>query len=234
MLGICEANKKVWDGIYKAKYEKGSYNKYPTEHIVVFMAKNYYKVSNRSNVRVLELGCGSGNNLVYLAKEGFKPYGIDYSDYAVRMCREYLSSNRCEAEINVSSAASLECEDNYFDACVESNTIHCNTFETIEKIFKEIYRVTKPGGKFFGILASDRCAEFGKGRQIEKGTFDFTNTVTFRGQFDNFPIVHFFTLAELKELSSHFANMKLELDLTTFATGDDPSPLGYWLLELEK
>jgi ubiquinone/menaquinone biosynthesis C-methylase UbiE len=229
-----ELNRNKWDEIYRKKKEIGSYNKYPTEHILVFIAKNYYKVPDREKIRILEIGCGSGCNLVFLNKERFKPYGIDHSPYAIEMSKEFLKMNNCSAEVMNECATSIPYEDNYFDVCVESNSIHCNTTEDIEIIFNEIHRVLKPGGKFFGILVSDKSDEFGKGVKIDSKTFDFTNTKTFRGQFDGFPVIHYFSKEEIERLTQKFSFLLLELDLMTYETGGTSSPLGYWLVELEK
>lgn len=223
-----------WDEIHERKFRLNSYNKYPTEHIVIFMAQNYYKVPNRKKIRVLEIGCGSGNNLVYLANEGFQPYGIDYSAHAVRMAKKFLADNHSFARVYYSCASSLPFNNNFFDVCVESNAIHCNTWRDIKCIFDEIYRVLKPRGRFFGILACDKCAEYGSGRRIKKNTFDFTNTRTFRGQFDGFPTVHFFTKEEIKSVAGKFTDLQLELNLTTFESGRNKSPIAYWLLALKK
>jgi SAM-dependent methyltransferase len=227
-------NSKKWDEIYKIKSERGSYNKYPTEHIVIFMARNYYKAPNRAAIKILEIGCGSGNNLVYLAKEGFTVYGIDHSAYAIEMSKEFLSVNQCMAKIETQCATSLPFPDNYFDVCVESNSIHCNMTEDVKLIMKEIKRVLKEGGKFYGIFVSNESDEFGKGRMIDASTFDLSDSHTFRGQFDGFPIIHFFSKSELLNLTRGFSACKLELDITTIETGSYSSPLGYWLVELEK
>ncbi|MCX5884684.1 MAG: class I SAM-dependent methyltransferase [Proteobacteria bacterium] len=227
-------NKEKWDEIYKIKKQKGSFNKYPTEHIVVFIAKNYYKASDRSAIKILEIGCGSGCTLTYLAKEGFDAYGVDHSEYAIEMSKEFLLINQCSAQVSVQCATVLPYADNFFHACVESNSIHCNTTEDIRLMMIEIHRVLRPGGKFFGIFVSDRSDEFGKGRMIDVSTFDFSNTTTFRGQFDGFPVIHFFSRDEILDLAGCFSSCKLELDITTIETGSHRSPLGYWLVELRK
>ncbi|OHC00870.1 MAG: hypothetical protein A3G70_07385 [Planctomycetes bacterium RIFCSPLOWO2_12_FULL_39_13] len=229
-----DLNKKKWDEIYKIKKERGSFNKYPTEHIVVFIAKNFYRIPDRRAIKILEIGCGSGCNLIYLAKEGFSAYGIDQSAYAIDMSKEFLLKNGCAAQTEMCCATSLPFHDNFFDACVESNSIHCNTTEDIKLMIKEILRVLKPGGKFFGIFISDKSDEFGKGIEIDGATFNLSDTKTFRGQFDGFPVIHFFSKDEILHLTKDFSCCKLELDLTTVETGSYKNPLGYWLVELEK
>lgn len=57
----------VWDKIC----ENQQWGKYPAESLIRFVARNYYQSKERSNVSILELGCGPGGNLWYLAREGF-------------------------------------------------------------------------------------------------------------------------------------------------------------------
>ena len=200
----------------------------------MFMAHNYYHVPERENIRVLEIGSGTGCNLAFLSKEGFATYGLDHSAFAVEMAKEFLEERQCSAEIVHSCATSIPFESGFFDACIESNSIHCNSTEDILKIFDEIYRVLKVGGKFFGIFVSDLSEEFGQGVPFDERTFDFTATKTLRGQFDGFPVIHFFGKEELLEMTQKFSSVLLQTDIMTLETGNDRKPLAYWLVELQK
>lgn len=231
---VKKVNSERWNELYRLKRENGSYNKYPTEHILIFVAKNYYKVRNRGDVRILEIGCGSGANLLFLSQEKFQAYGLDHSAFAIEMAGEFLRKYDSSANLKTGCATSLPYEDSYFDACVESNSIHCNTTQDIQQIFDEIHRVLKPGGKFYGIAVSDSSVEFGTGKKIDERTFDLSETKSFRGQFDGFPVIHFFGREEIIKLAKRFSSCTLELDLTRYETGGNQSPLGYWLIQLEK
>ena len=228
-------NRQKWESLFRKKIDAASYNKYPIEHIVIFMARNYYAVKERSSVRVLELGCGSGNNLVFLAREGFKAYGVDFSPSALELSKRHLDMFGYTADLRQSCISELPFEDGSFDAVIESNTLHCNMAATIAKSFGEIFRVLKPGGKFYGIMASDRCAEVSMGKPIETNTVCLTGVKTLRGQFDDFPLLHFFSKEEIIKLTQNFTGRSLELDLTTRENDDgNPYPIGYWLMQLVK
>lgn len=230
-----ESNQSAWDNIFKIKKENKSCNQHPIEHVVVFVAKNYYRVPKREDIRVLEIGSGTGCNLAFLSKAGFQTYGLDHSAFAVEMAKEFLEERQCLAEIVHSCATSIPFESSFFDVCVESNSIHCNSTEDIIKIFDEIYRVLKIGGKFFGIFVSDVTEEFGQGVPFDERTFDFTEVKNAsRGQFDGFPVIHFFGKEELLEMTQKFSSVLLQTDTMTFETGNDRSPIAYWLVELQK
>ena len=235
MPSLRYVNKEKWDTILKAQYEKGAYNKYPTEPIVVFMAQNYFKIQNRCEVRVLELGCGSGCNLVFLDKERFKAYGIDHSPWAIKISQTLLADNNCSAELTIQCATSLSFADNYFDVCLESNCIHCNTTEDIDLIFKEIHRVLKPGGRFYGILVSDRSADFSRGKKIDTQTFDFSSSQYSGGMYNEFPAVHFFNKKELEKYSDLFSSHQFKFMIETIENRScSENAFAQWWIQLQK
>ena len=55
-----------------------------------FIFKNF-KNKIRKNVKVLDLGCGGGNNSYFIAKEGFDLYAVDGSNTSIQITRKKLS-----------------------------------------------------------------------------------------------------------------------------------------------
>lgn len=53
---------------------------------------------------------------------------------------------------------SLPFEDDTFDAVFDSEAVYVNTWEESRKIYQEMYRVAKPGGKLLVITFADDCA----------------------------------------------------------------------------
>ena len=68
-----ETNLALWDKLFASRPW------HPPEELVRFIARNFGSVPDREAVRVLEVGCGTGANLWYAAKEGFTIAGIDGS-----------------------------------------------------------------------------------------------------------------------------------------------------------
>lgn len=83
---------EAWDPIWEEVFHSQEWGKYPGESLIRFIARNFYK-RNRKEVRILEIGCGTGANIWYLCREGFSAYGIDGSKKAVS-----LANNRIKTE----------------------------------------------------------------------------------------------------------------------------------------
>ena len=88
--------------------------------------------------KVLEIGCGSGNQLLYLSKLGLDIYGIDASPYMISLARERLG-NRCTLKTGM--AEDLPFGDNEFDISLLINSLEFldDPVETL----REAGRVTK-------------------------------------------------------------------------------------------
>jgi len=134
---------KQWNEIYK---KKGKVFLEPQEDIPG-MVKEFKKHGVK---KILDLGCGTGRHLVYLAKKGFEVYGIDIAEEGIKQAKQWLKSERLKANLKISSIyEKLPYENNFFDAVISTYTIHHQKIEKIRKTIKEIERILKPGGLIF-------------------------------------------------------------------------------------
>ena len=51
--------------------------------------------------RILDFGCGTGRNTVYLVRVGFEVYGFDWSEAAVAATKQELSREKLDANLQV-------------------------------------------------------------------------------------------------------------------------------------
>jgi len=140
----------VWNPIWEDIFLSQEWGKYPGEPLIRFVARNFYHLK-RSNIRILELGCGPGANLWYCAKEGFKIYGVEGSSKAVELCTNRLNSEipKWEGEIIIGDVTELPYQDSYFDAVIDNECCSCLNFEDTKKTYLESNRVLKSNGKLF-------------------------------------------------------------------------------------
>lgn len=136
-----------WENIYKSNSFHHK-NEYPNNEIISFIINNYGHLKDKSLIKILDLGCGWGNNLKFLKDKGFDYYGIDFSQTAVKHCLKTFK-NIVHGDIS-----NLPYQSNFFDCVLDRMSIQHNPKEKIVKIFDEVHRVIKPRGVFFSILVA--------------------------------------------------------------------------------
>ncbi len=139
----------VWDQGWDKIFKDNEWGKYPPEEVVRFVARNFGKVPVRSAVKILEVGCGPGANVWYLAREGYSAYGVDGSPVAIEQALQCLNKEHLKAQVITGDAMHLPFDDNYFDGVLDVECVYANTLQDARVILGEIKRVLKPGGLFF-------------------------------------------------------------------------------------
>jgi SAM-dependent methyltransferase len=136
---------KEWNIIFK----KNKWGEYPSEDLIRFFAKNLYP---KKNLKVLELGSGTGANLWYFARNGHKTYGIEGSEYAVDISIEKLNkeSPGWKGEIICGDFSKIfPYKNNFFDAIIDIEAVYLNSPDTQVQILKNVFRCLKKNGFFF-------------------------------------------------------------------------------------
>lgn len=96
---------------------------------------------------VLEIGFGTGLNLSYYPKDLEKLVAIDSNAGVNKLAQKRIESSSITIDNRVLNGESLPMADNTFDSVVSTFTL-CSIAK-VEQALTEIYRVLKPGGKFF-------------------------------------------------------------------------------------
>lgn len=138
--------KKEWDHIYGGDSLRNK-NKYPSTEVVSFMLRRYGGCNDMQNIRVLDLGCGWGNNLGFLANEGFDAFGIDISFAAVKNSRNFIEN------VLVGPLDALPYREEVFDVAIDRMAIQHNEKPAMGAAFAEARRVLKSGGILFSVVA---------------------------------------------------------------------------------
>jgi SAM-dependent methyltransferase len=182
-------------------------NRYPFTDLVSDVMSLYgARLRAGEKLRVLELGSGTGNNLVFLAEQGFQAYGVDGSKTACRLAKEFLNERGVCAEIVQANFVNLPYPNNYFDLIVDRAAVYCNKKDDIQKVVLEVKRCLTRGGRYLSfVFANDHFeAKNNHPSCIEKGTYsDFEG-----GPFGGTGIVHFFSENEI--VSEYMAEFEIE------------------------
>lgn len=51
---------KSFDNVWEEIHSTTEWGQYPSEHVIRFVARNYYK-KDRANTKILDFGCGGGH-----------------------------------------------------------------------------------------------------------------------------------------------------------------------------
>ena len=96
---------------------------------------------------VLEIGFGTGLNLSYYPESIDKLVAIDANPGVHTLARKRIQKSHITVDNRVLNGENLPMADNTFDSVVSTWTL-CSIAK-VEQALQEIYRVLKPGGKFF-------------------------------------------------------------------------------------
>ena len=97
---------------------------------------------------VLDIGCGSGEELKVCSKISKKVFGIDNSQNAVKIAKKNLKDYD-NIEIILENAEKMHFKDNFFDIVYCFGNTFGNWGSKKRKILKEMLRILKPGGKIW-------------------------------------------------------------------------------------
>ncbi|TKC64052.1 class I SAM-dependent methyltransferase [Pedobacter hiemivivus] len=124
---------------------------------------------------ILDAGCGTGRNLLYLLKCGANVFGVDQNPQAIAQLRTLGSSFPpidTEENFKVASVEQLPFESETFDLVISSAVLHfAENLSHFEAMLNSMWEVLKPGGYFFCRLASEIGIEslvrfIGNGRYV--------------------------------------------------------------------
>ncbi|MFV2089318.1 MAG: class I SAM-dependent methyltransferase [Pseudomonadales bacterium] len=98
---------------------------------------------------VLEIGIGSGLNLPHYSESTRTVTGLDPAAELMGMARDRAAAASPEVELLQISGEEIPADDNHFDNIVCTWTL-CS-IPNVYRALEEMYRVVKPGGRFYFI-----------------------------------------------------------------------------------
>ena len=132
----------AWEDLYSEKQEKAMM-KFPFPiviELVNFYSKKYPNIQPK-NINVLEVGCGSGSNIKYLAELGYNVYGIDISETAVNYAKTSFLQHNLKGNIQTASVDSLPFENDFFHIVIDQGVLMCVNEEVYKQAINEMHRV---------------------------------------------------------------------------------------------
>lgn len=197
--------------------------RWPAEDVVRFTSKN---LRDRSFKSVLDLGCGAGRHVIYLAKEGFRVIGCDIAWFGLEHARERLREEGLRAHLDVADITSLPYRVGCFDAVICRGAAFYNTYQGVRKVILEMHRVTRSGGLALVTLKSISDYRYRRGREVEPGTYETPD-----GPQQGL-VLHFFTQQQALKVLEPFEILTMEH--TTRTLNDMRYALADWVIIAQK
>lgn len=149
-------NLEIWEDIFK----NNEWGKYPPISVIRFVARNFYSAKDRKDIKILELGAGTGANLWFCAREGFSVYGVEGSETASNIAKERFAKEGLEEYLIDMKVGDYyqrlnDFEDGFFDAIIDVESLYCNSFDKSREIIELAFRKLKDGGKMFSLTFAD-------------------------------------------------------------------------------
>ena len=161
---------------------------------------HYDAIIKKASTPIVDLGCGSGNDTLYLMEKGKQVIACDQSTNALSNIRKNFPDIYDTKQFSMLDTFPLEnesCQLIVADLC-----LHYFLAEDTKRIVDEIYRILTSGGYLLMRVNSINDVNFGagKGRELEKNLY-----VTEEGR-----IKRFFDESDIKMFFSIFDICKME------------------------
>jgi SAM-dependent methyltransferase len=148
--------------------------------------------------RVLDVGCGTGRHVAYLALDGFETWGFDATESALARAKKLLSEKNLKADLTLGNMFEpFPYDDGFFGVVIATRVIQHGYISSIRKVAREINRVLARSGYMFIQLSA-----WLPGEKIESPTVVEVEPRTLiwtEGEEANIPH-HHFTKEELLEM----------------------------------
>lgn len=157
-------NKSEWDKSYE---KRDNFVFYPHEEVIRFVSKFIRKrvglnefldaAPDSAEGKVLDLGCGIGRHVIYCHEMGLDAYGVDLSDAAVTVARQWgdkMGLPSPEERIRQGDVRQLPWGDGFFRYAVSHGVLDSMPFDIARAACVELARVMPVGGLFYCDLIS--------------------------------------------------------------------------------
>jgi SAM-dependent methyltransferase len=114
-------------------------------------------MENHPPGKALDLGCGTGTNVITLTKNGWRATGVDFAGRAIREARRKARQAGVEARFLVEDVTRLEGVEGPFDLILDMGCFHTLNGESIPAYCANLQHLLVDGGTYlmYGFFSSD-------------------------------------------------------------------------------
>lgn len=214
MSQTAQSMKELWEESFSEQIAGGAYNTAAVEALVrnvSYYLRGRFAGEKLRQLHFLELGCGAGPNLLWLAQKGIRVSGVDISPTAIGLARKTLEragAGDRVGQLVEASVSQVPLPDGLFDGILESCVFQHLAKEDRARAFAEVRRLLKPGGLFVGYML-DRGHTVYQAKMREEDTHDpgtlMLNDGSCKFHLTNIGVSHFFGREEYSKLLEGFS-----------------------------
>ncbi|HVM31986.1 MAG TPA: class I SAM-dependent methyltransferase [bacterium] len=129
---------------------------------------------------ILDVGCGTGENALFLATQGLAVTGVDFSRTAIELAQEKAAQRHSSARFRVGNALKLPLLKRTFDTALDSALFHVFTDKERTLYAESLAAALKPQGVAYVVCFSEREPDGWGPRRVTQGEIQ----KTFQKRFD--------------------------------------------------
>jgi ubiquinone/menaquinone biosynthesis C-methylase UbiE len=114
-------------------------------------------IDKNKPARAIDIGCGTGTNVITLANAGWQVTGVDFAPRAMQLAKQKLKSSRAQADFHISDATSLSGIVGPYEFALDIGCFHSIQKDGKAKYLKQLDRILGPNGFWlmYGFLKPD-------------------------------------------------------------------------------
>jgi SAM-dependent methyltransferase len=205
--------KQLWEESFEEQIARQAYNTAAVEALVrsvSYYLRDRYSLQQLRSLDFVEMGCGAGPNLLWLAAKGIRVSGVDIAPSALELARNNLARAGMSDRTGLLVDASVV--NTPFDTESFHGVLEACVFQHLGKddrraAFAEVRRILKPGGLFVGYMLDQGHTVFQKMKEQQRADDPGTLYLADGGSkihLTNIGTAHFFAKDELFELLDGF------------------------------
>ena len=103
-------------------------------------------INTHSPGRAIDIGCGTGTNIITLARAGWSVTGVDFAPRAISLAKQKLTAAGVQAKLRVSDATKLDGISGPFDLVFDLGCFHGIPPQGQAKYLDQLERILAPNG----------------------------------------------------------------------------------------
>ena len=114
-------------------------------------------IEKHKPARAIDIGCGTGTNVITLAKAGWQVTGVDFAPRAIQLAKQKLESTKTQAELYVSDATRLKGIVGPYELALDIGCFHSIPKAGKADYLQQLQRILAPNGFWliYGFCTSD-------------------------------------------------------------------------------